>query len=956
MNKLRKILLYVLSTALAVCSAIFVAACVNSDAYADFINPTTPVTPDPDDKEFTGDYTIEVTSAGGLKLGGIKVAALLNGATVDEGISIDGKIELTLEPAEYTLKVDESTLPDGYFIADGATFKTSATDGKAKITLSSSVIAQSTPPGTRYQMGDVMYDFAFTDATTGERNSLTEVFKTKKAVVINFWYTECGPCRSEFPAMQAAYSNFSDELEIIALNNHDSQDEIKDFRRSGGLTFVMAQDGANMHGYFNVQAWPTTVVIDRFGTIAFWDSTGAITQTSTWVAMFTTFTSDDYQQSGAGDDDVTQDWARPDASVKMPASAEIEQAINGSGTAGKVNNYRLGESEDAKKDSWPWLLGEDEGGKYLYSPNAGKNYSYSTLYVDFNLDSGDIIYYEYNINSETNCDFLYVLLVDLEDPSNNKRITSYSGDSEGWVAENALYTANRPIKITLGFSYLKDQLQGPASGEEIAAIRNIRVIQAKDITTATDLVTPAVSGALVDGKYEQYESVKLNPDDGYYHLYNEATNTYGALLLADVLEATMWSSNVVGKTTFINPEGRTTAASVYLLSYWTMSNYKTAQNDGGLKFTYDKTADGEISETLITNYYLQGFSDNGYTPVTEELKEALELFVEEYCRENEKDHYEKQWLELCYYFIHYGDAHKEGEPCYVDYDPTFALTRRNAYTAVEGTAANPVANHVNVTKIITIDGGGGIYFRFEPKSSGIYHIYTNSTSQLIDPYIYVRTPEGKGDNSFLAELDDDMSPDKFTKKVYQNVDSYVYFEAGTVYYLQCRFHQLQVTGEYDFFIEYTGKTSMDYLRFATTGEGLWTYNQSGFIYYVAIEVSLQSDQTYYAVNRDGTLGSKVYIDFIHPQYYDMNDHTLKQIIDEGYFDLRKKGGGDLTPKMNEFYQKAISRDKDDELYGLAEASMELVYYIADYLNRMHGEKIETGYWLSFACYYQHIGK
>lgn len=957
MSKLRKVMLYVLSAALTVCAAFFVAACAGYDSYADFINPSAPVKPNPGNKEFTGDYTIEVTSAGGLNLSGIKVSAMLNNEVIAEGISVDGKIELTLDPAEYTLVVDESTLPTGYFIADGTTFKTSAADGKAEVKLSSAVISQSTPPGTRYSMGDVMYDFAFTDANTGERSSLSEVFKTKKAVVINFWYKECNPCRSEFPAMQSAYANFSDDIEIIGLNNHDSQTDIKNFRREFGLSFIMAQDGAGMHGFFNVAAWPTTVIIDRFGAIAFWDSTGAITQTSTWVAMFTTFTSDDYQQSGTDEGgNGTHDWARPGADVKMPSSADIEQAINGSGTAGKVGNYRLGESEDAQKDSWPWLLGEDGDGKYLYSPNIGKNYSYSTLYVDFDLKSGDIISYEYSINSEVDCDFLHVLLVDLEDASNNKRLASYSGDSQGWTTET-LYTANRPIKITLAFTYIKDQLQGPSEGDEIAAIKNIRIITAADITVATDLVTPAVSGTLVGGKYEHYENVKLNPADGYYHLYNAATDTYGALLLADILDATMWSSNVVGKNTFINDENSTTTASLYLLSYWTMSNYKKAVDEGGLLFTYDKTKDMSITDTVITNYYLQSFSDNGYVPVTAELKAAIDAFTAEYCRVNDKDYYEEQWLELCYYFIHYGDPHKDGDPCYVNDDPIFGLTRKNAYTAVEGTAQAPAANHVNVTKIITIDGGGGLYFKFEPKQTGIYRIYTNSSSEFIDPLIWVRTPEGKGDDSFIAELDDDMRPDKFTKKFYENVDGYVYFEAGTTYYLQCRFHQLQNTGEYDFFLEYTGKTSYDYLRFATTGEGLWTYTPSGFTYYIAVDRALGTDNYYYALNPDGSYGSKIYIDFIHPQYYDMNNHTLKQIIDEGYFDLTRWGGKtDYTDAMNQYYQQAIAKDKDDELYGLVEASYALVYLISNYLEIMHGEKIDTGYWMSFACYYEHIGK
>ena len=79
----------------------------------------------------------------------------------------------------------------------------------------------------------------------------------------------------------------------------------------------------------------------------------------------------------------------------------------------------------------------------------------------------------------------------------------------------------------------------------------------------------------------------------------------------------------------------------------------------------------------------------------------LTTFTKAYCAENDKPYYEEQWLELCYYFIHYGDLHSANESCWVEADPTKGLGKHNALTTLESTAEKPTANHVNITKIIT---------------------------------------------------------------------------------------------------------------------------------------------------------------------------------------------------------------------------------------------------------------
>ncbi len=960
MSKVRKLLICLLSAIMAVSVAVLVTACTQK-AYLDFINPSNPS--GGGNEQFTGNYIISVKSLGGLKVNGVKVSAVLNGETISEGISIDGKIEFDLNPAEYTLVVDKSSLPAGYFVPEGSSFKTSATKAEADILLSSGIIPTTAVSGTSYSMGDIMYDFSFTDATDGRRYTLSEIHSQYKAVLINFFYTTCGPCRSEFNPMQEAYEGYSDDIAIIALadSSKDSPDRVASFRKEFGLTFYMATDQAGLHGLFGVQSWPTSIVVDRYGAIAYHDNSGAITNSSTWSAIFAKFTDDNYSQSDPDsnpDDDDKLEWVKPDPAFKMPSSSEISSAIVTKGSD-KISNFRPGETEDALVYSWPWIIGYDASGTnpYFAATNVGAGYSFSTFYVDFTLESGDIIAFDYNVNTEADCDILFVLNVDTKNSANNSQLTKYSGNSDGWKAEHALYTANRPIKLTLAFLYNKDPEKDAAEGTEIVAFKNLRVINASEIEEPTDSATAAASGEIVGGKYEHYQTVKLNPADGYYHLYNNETNTYGALLLADLLNTTAWSSHVIGENSFTTPTSTSAKCSLYLLSYWLMSNRATAQQDGKLIFTYDNTKDKKLSAKLIDNYYWQSFSDNGYVPVTEELKTVLTTFTKAYCAENDKPYYEEQWLELCYYFIHYGDLHSANESCWVEADPTKGLGKHNALTTLESTAEKPTANHVNITKIITHNAGGGLFYKFVPTQSGVYRIYSVSSSETLDPMIMVRTLEDTEDEDFLGEFDDDISPDKFVYREnfnYKDVNAYIYLTGGETYYLQCRFNQQQETGEYDFYVQYFAD-EYDYLRFCTTDDGAWSYN-SKLTYYLAINCALGSDNKYYAVNEDGSYGSLIYIDFVHPQYYDQNGHTLIEMVEAGLFDFSKTGGADLTPIMQQYYQNSIyGKGPSDELYGLAVADRALVTYIAQYLLKTHGEPMETKYWMAFACYYEHIG-
>jgi thiol-disulfide isomerase/thioredoxin len=86
------------------------------------------------------------------------------------------------------------------------TYETMPEDGfEVRIVLvPTGVIAEAAPAGTFYNVGDVMHDFSVL-TSDGSTFTLSEVLKEKEMVMINFWATWCGPCKSEFPAMNNAY-------------------------------------------------------------------------------------------------------------------------------------------------------------------------------------------------------------------------------------------------------------------------------------------------------------------------------------------------------------------------------------------------------------------------------------------------------------------------------------------------------------------------------------------------------------------------------------------------------------------------------------------------------------------------------------------------------------------------------------------------------------------------------
>ena len=726
-----------------VCALILIvgvfAGCKDNGSTNETNKPTTGNTEPVDNNDSSAKtYNVSLTSAGGMPIAGVTMFVYADAALTDltsfGQTDENGKATITVNEAG-TCYLVLNGLPAGYEAE--ASYEMTSTNMEIKV--ASHVIADTNIGGVTYELGSVMHDFTVT-AADGNTYTLSELLKEKDAVILNFWYTTCTYCVEEFPYLDAAYKQYGENVEVLALNNYtaDSAADVKDFQDyfynmyphnetiEGGLSFPMAYEEQGIGNAFNLSGYPTTVVIDRYGIVSFIYAGGLPSETY-WGYIFEAFIGEEYTQKlYSGMEDLVP-VQKPTES--MPSSEEVEDVFC---SEDLDVTFTPEEGEDAES-SWPFLIGEKAGVECLYASNMNVENSYATMYAKLNLKKGDVVAFDYFPSSEFNADVLYVLV-------NREDVYQISGEGSQW---NTCYpwVATQDGEVEIALCYLKDSSAN--NYDDTVYISNFRVVGVSDIDVPTYIPRQCATNMKADGfGYETYVDVVLNMNDGYYHVGSEN----GPLLLANMMMATQFSNDPV-----------------YSIAY-----------DGLV------TIDGVNYYEDIVDYCSYASNSQIYSmvPVNAELRDLLEKVTQAVGIEGS----ENEWLQMCEYYDAYGtDGVQLG-------DPTAGLNMQSAFKGQIG------KNSVTYDRVIM---PRGLYFEFIPEKSGVYSI-TSLSDSYCDGWIFTEKDFETGVPSYEYWCNAKGQTDPM------NVYMVVYLEAGVPYYIDIAYYDTYQTGTIDFTIEYVG--------------------------------------------------------------------------------------------------------------------------------------------------------
>lgn len=948
MNGFKKLLSVLLALALTLSMGASLAGCTGGQD-----SNTTEDTTGPNSGE-QGTYNVLVQSIAGVPMEGIDVYIFADSSLGDMkgAVATDasGKATVTL-PKSDKYAITLSGVPKGYKTETYYSF----TGNTAVITLTSQLISGNLP--STLGLGDIMYDLS-TVTSDGDTISLSQMLKEKEVVVLNFWYDGCSACELEFPYMQEAYEMYSEKVGILAVSPFDENLSIANYKASRGLTFPMAKCPASWADAFGVTGYPTTVIIDRFGRVCLVEK-GALVSLRYWTSLFDHFTGDDYKQKlvNTVDDLLTQ--VKP--TYTMDTSENIGALIN----KGDIQVTYRPETDDSAEYAWPFIADKKNGVDCLKASNQQIDESFAILYADVTMKKGQALGFDYLISSELGSDILYVIV----DGQDIFRISGVDAVEKWkscypWVA-----TEDGTYEVAL--CYMKDG--DTNEGDDTVYIKDMRVIDAKDIDTATYL--PKQAATSVDGFEFTYVNIVYNTKDGYYHV----GSANGPLLLVDMM----------GYTQF-NEED-----SLFNIAY----DGKIVI--GGVNY-YEKL---EQYFNYASNSTLTGFCTVNYE-LGEMLKEVAAAIGF-----NDQD--PNEWLKLCQYYEVYGTSQQLT-------DPIQGLAPFSAPTATEG--KNVSTNYFYYDRIIM---PRGLLMKFVPTKSGVYRITSRHDSQEgVDGWIF-----DENRNILLTyEQDERLYNDS------DNVSMLYYMEKGKAYYIDIAFWDVYETGYIYFDIEYVAK-EYDHFRLCSPGPFTYDSNATGdAMYYViagGIKAVLKSDGYYYEdLGKDSKgnqiYGSKIYADFSGvtslfsspiisvPAYNadgtvkkDANGNTVMVpgMIELGGFDFSKTEedlyiiammkkfnndieqtrqylkdmwgdeydahaelyqiedvfagryhgkGQDLTNEIKTYVNKMLNESKNPERKGCVAVDERLAQILQLLMDKYTFENVENS-WLKLCYYYDHLG-
>lgn len=368
-----------------------------------------------------------------------------------------------------------------------------------------------------YELGGKIDDFTVT-TYDGQTVTLSEMLKEKEMVLINIWATWCGPCRNEFPFMEEAYKQYSDKVEIIALSCEptDTDDVLAEFVAEMGMTFKVGQDTIGMADKFDVSAIPTSVVVDRFGTICFWEA-GSMPDVGSFTRLFDAFLGEEYTEST-----VLTEVPPMKPNVAASAEADVAAALEVAAAANPADEY-----------TWPMVVAEKDGRTVVTSTNATYGSTEAMVSTTLAAKAGDAIVVTLKTSTEASCDLLNIAV--------NGEVVKVFGGEHDWMTYAIPVEADGDYTVAL--SYVKDMMA--ESGEDAVWVDTVAVTTGDDAAAAlaANPAYPVAEENTLTPANAEAKEVVISDENGIlmgafgpakYYIMNSDTAAFNATVTADV--------------------------------------------------------------------------------------------------------------------------------------------------------------------------------------------------------------------------------------------------------------------------------------------------------------------------------------------------------------------------------------------------------------------------------------
>jgi thiol-disulfide isomerase/thioredoxin len=142
-------------------------------------------------------------------------------------------------------------------------------DGSAAdddITYDSAVVDQIPSIGTNAPVsGEPLPDIVLVD---NDGNDVSLRSLTGAPMIINSWFSTCGPCKTELPAFGAVHADLGDQIRFVGVNPFDTPEVNVSFAAERGVHYELYRDPDGAYGTeVGITNYPVTLFVAADGTI-----------------------------------------------------------------------------------------------------------------------------------------------------------------------------------------------------------------------------------------------------------------------------------------------------------------------------------------------------------------------------------------------------------------------------------------------------------------------------------------------------------------------------------------------------------------------------------------------------------------------------------------------------------------------------------------------------------------